>query len=446
MKCLVGIDDTDSSNGLCTTYLAFKLASRASEGNFRVSAYPRLVRLNPNIPFKTRGNAAISLPFETEDPSRAFRFICSVVEELSDVKNGANSGVVLLEDDTTRTFFRDVYEAALTRVLNKEGVIRLLRENRVRYHSLGNGMGLVGASASLAFGEAYDHSYELIAYRRRSSWGTPRKLDAESVRQMDRRSFPETFNNYDYEKDRPLIAPHGPDPVFLGIRGSTPSTVLRAFKGLRYEEELEGYMIFLSNQCTDAHLQSRLRLPLKAYYSGWVEGEVTSVSAGPGGHQYVKLLTSGGRIDCAVYRPTGDLQRVAPQLIPGDRVRISGGVRRPSARHPRLLNAESIEALSLASKRIQINPVCPNCHSRMKSEGSAKGFQCRRCGRKQNERAVQTSVVPRRLQVGRYVASPRAHRHLTKPLVRYGRETAGERYPRIEGWISTSPTPSVSAL
>ena len=59
MRCLAGIDDTDSSRGYCTTYLAFRIACDLSP-SVRVVAYPRLVRLNPNIPFKTRGNAAVS--------------------------------------------------------------------------------------------------------------------------------------------------------------------------------------------------------------------------------------------------------------------------------------------------------------------------------------------------------------------------------------------------
>src|SRR2546425_1727700 len=173
MKCLVGIDDTDSSKGFCTTYLAFKVASQSSHANFRVFGYPRLVRLNPNIPFKTRGNAAVCLPLETEDVMGTFRFVCSIVERLSDVKNGANTGVVLLQSPHKLPFLTSLYHAALSGVVSKERVVRLLRDGGVPTHRLGNGMGLVGAAASLAFDESYDHTYELIAYRRGDSWGTP---------------------------------------------------------------------------------------------------------------------------------------------------------------------------------------------------------------------------------------------------------------------------------
>ncbi|HLQ20708.1 MAG TPA: hypothetical protein VK127_00230, partial [Nitrososphaerales archaeon] len=143
MKCLVGIDDTDSSKGFCTTYLAFKVASHSAHASFRVFDYPRLVRLNPNIPFKTRGNAAVCLPLETEEVKETFEVVCSLVERLSDVGNGANSGVVLLHDPRMVPFLRNVYLAALHGVVNKERVANLLREQGMPTFQLGNGMGLV---------------------------------------------------------------------------------------------------------------------------------------------------------------------------------------------------------------------------------------------------------------------------------------------------------------
>src|SRR3989442_10221594 len=59
MPLYLGVDDTDSLRGMCTTFLATELvrALRAWD----LIGYPRLVRLNPNIPWKTRGNGAICL-------------------------------------------------------------------------------------------------------------------------------------------------------------------------------------------------------------------------------------------------------------------------------------------------------------------------------------------------------------------------------------------------
>ena len=36
---------------------------------------------------------------------------------------------------------------------------------------------------------------------------------------MQEKTFPYTFNSFDTKKGRILIAPHGPDPVFYGVRG-----------------------------------------------------------------------------------------------------------------------------------------------------------------------------------------------------------------------------------
>jgi Predicted DNA-binding protein containing a Zn-ribbon domain len=59
----VGIDDTDSRNGMCTTYLATLIVEELERRGIRLIDYPRLVRLNPNIPWKTRGNGALALEF-----------------------------------------------------------------------------------------------------------------------------------------------------------------------------------------------------------------------------------------------------------------------------------------------------------------------------------------------------------------------------------------------
>ena len=50
---LIGIDDTDSPAGMCTTYLGAVLARRLIHDHMQVKE-ARLVRLNPNVTFKTR--------------------------------------------------------------------------------------------------------------------------------------------------------------------------------------------------------------------------------------------------------------------------------------------------------------------------------------------------------------------------------------------------------
>lgn len=388
MQCLVGIDDTDSSRGYCTTYLAYRIAIDLRPG-IRVLAYPRLVRLNPNIPFKTRGNAAVCLHIEAPDPEVAFEKLAAKVTELSDVDGGANSGMVFLEDPSRGNQFEQLYLDALAGLVSPHRVRRFLSDQGVKTLELGNGMGLVGAASALGFDERFDHTYELIAYRRKEFWGTQRAVDSSSVRSMDSKMFPHTFNNYDYQKRKVLIAPHGPDPVFAGVRGDSPRSVIEAFSMLTYDEPIDGHMVYVSNQHTDAHLHREL--DWKVYSSGWFEGAVTKVEVGAGGHVYLTIDAEGRRHFVAAYEPTGDLRRTAKLLRPGDSVRAFGGVRRATTLHYKILNLERLEVISSGQRKT-------------------------------------------RLPKGTYISSPRANRHLTKPLIRYGRENP-EQAAYVDDWL-----------
>ncbi|HEV2139492.1 MAG TPA: tRNA(Ile)(2)-agmatinylcytidine synthase [Nitrososphaerales archaeon] len=399
MHCLVAIDDTDSSRGCCTTYLAYRIATDLRP-DVSVIAYPRLVRLNPNIPFKTRGNAAVCLHIEASDPEVAFEKLAAKITELSDVGGGANSGMVFVEDSSRANKFEPLYLEALTGIVSPHKVRRFLRELGTRTLELGNGMGLVGAASALGFDERFDHTYELIAYRKKEFWGTQRVIDSSSVRDMDSKMFPHTFNNYDYQKRKVLIAPHGPDPVFAGVRGDSPNAVIKAFNILVYDETIDGRMVYISNQHTDAHLKRELNW--KVYSSGWVEGTVTEVRVGAGGHVYLTIDADGRKRFAAAYEPTGDLRRTARLLKSGDKVKAYGGVRRATSLHPKMLNLEKFEVISSARRG---------------------------------------TSIPK----GTYISSPRANRHLTKPLIRYGLENH-EKEQAVDDWLDSAPRlPTVPA-
>jgi tRNA(Ile2)-agmatinylcytidine synthase len=445
MRCIVGLDDTDSLLGNCTTHLGFRVVGELLDRGCTFRAYPRLIRLNPNIPFKTRGNAAVCVEFETDDPEGAFGVVETILHELSDVENGANSALVFMAGSFEPDFFRGLYLSAVSGLVSYRRVLKVLAEQKIRHVIVGNGMGAVGAVASLGFSERDDdHTYEIIAYRREAACGTKRTIKDESVLEMERRTFPHTFNSYDHRSRRVLVTPHGPDPVFLGIRADSPGVALSAFKMLKPEEELAGHMIYLSNQCTDAHLTSRLTLPMKAYASGWLDGSVEALERGEGGHLYIDLKAAGSIISCAIYRPAADLQRAAGMLGRGDMVRVFGGVRRATSRHPSILNVEKVEVLHLDPGRRWVNPTCTACDRIAKSEGAGKGFQCRRCGAKFDEGARRTENRIRSLVPGVYLPSSGSQRHLTKPLIRYGCELY-ETHPLIEGWFQPTSIEASSA-
>ena len=75
MPLYLAVDDTDSRNGMCTTFLATELVRALSAWD--LIGFPRLVRLNPNVPWKTRGNGAICLRLGR---GRGPRFIVGQIE------------------------------------------------------------------------------------------------------------------------------------------------------------------------------------------------------------------------------------------------------------------------------------------------------------------------------------------------------------------------------
>src|ERR671928_1105975 len=86
----IGFDDTDSTLSRCTTQLAFKITDYLLKEDAKFIDYPLLIRLNPNIPWKTRGNGAVCLRLKVQDADRVVDYIRQAVEEGSAIGNGAN--------------------------------------------------------------------------------------------------------------------------------------------------------------------------------------------------------------------------------------------------------------------------------------------------------------------------------------------------------------------
>jgi tRNA(Ile2)-agmatinylcytidine synthase len=432
----IGLDDTDSPEGGCTTYVAALLAGRLLAMGAEFTDYPTLLRLNPNTPWKTRGNASVCLRFNLDESRQgdAKKAVIDLVDRYGEFQcENTNPGAVFHVGEVPREAqeFSDRTVKQIVRLEDAEAIIEGCGMGAVGWK---NSRGIIGALAAVGGALEGDHTYELLTYRSPENWGKARKVDEESVREMDKVLGGVTFNNVD-ERGRPLITPHGPDPVLYGVRGESAEAVYTASTIVRTLEPVEMWMIYRSNQGTDAHLGAPVKVrELKPYNPAVVEAKVVSPpDTIAGGHVILRVADESGDLDCAVYEPTGSLRSVAWALIPGDAVRVSGGVKETEV--GLTLNVEKLEVLRLAEDVEHRNPRCPECGGPTESMGRGQGFRCKRCGRRDAGLVKVAAVKPRTVGLGVHLPDRGAHRHLTKPLERYGRERNYRAGSMVANWI-----------
>ena len=417
---IIGIDDTDSrTEGGCTTYLAAVLMEKLREyGDF--SDYPLLIRLNPNIKYKTRGNGAIALNIEIE-AGRLEKVKEMVLDEVAGQSRlsdeNTNPGVVFLNGASgdLRDDLKSFSRRAMQDILSIKDAKRLINAHKIDSYEFKNGRGLIGAlaAAGIALNGIPDHTFELIAYREpdRASAGMPRDVDTATVREADLRTYPRTWDTVDIANKTVVCIPHGNDPVLFGIRGEMDG-VLDAFNCIK-SEPAERAVIFRTNQGTDMHL-------LRAGSAmDQVEDGRSYILAGVmcdqprtihGGHVIFRISDkSGATIDCAAFEPTKNFRDTVRQLLAGDRVVVCGSASNGT------VNLEKMKIEHLAAGYEVTNPVCA-CGRRMKSAGVGQGYRCRQCGSISS--APDRVPIERDLDTGWYEVPPCARRHIAKPLVR----------------------------
>ena len=412
----IGIDDTDSPKGMCTTFLSYEIVKFLEKQKVEMLDYPSLIRFNPNIPWKTRGNGAVRLTIKTANPQKIKNKVMQFVVNYSDTKNGANPGLVFYQNESIPASFQKFSKLALWKLISRKKAKQFISENKIDSFHLGNGQGLIGAIGAVGY-KFSDHTFELLCYRKKSQFGKKRIISKDSVKNMQSFTFPETFSSYDNKNDRVLITPHGPDPVFYGIRGETVKSVVLASTIVNADEKLDGYMVFRSNQGTADHLKNELEPnDLKPYTSGFFIGKVCSKPITErGGHVFFSIEVKGRKIRCGVYKPT-KITKDAQNLIPGDKIRVGGGIRKASKNHSRVLNVEFLDVIQLTKNILFTNPTCKKCNKKMKSNGNKQGFECGKCGNKFFSKSKLE--IPRKIQSKLYLPDISAHRHLTRPSQR----------------------------
>lgn len=415
---IIGIDDTDSNEGMCTTYLGALLLDEL-QAYGTVETLPLLVRLNPTIPYKTRGNAAVALKLKTNCPEKVIAHVVSRIKELSRMEcEKTNPGAVfVLERDyeRLRPVLRSFMEKAIRDVIEIEEAKSLISKSGISSKGFKNGRGLIGALAACGAMlnlEEWDHTFEYLAYRQKKKWGTQREIEKESFFEADRKTYPETWDTVDLKNRLVVCVSHSADPVLFGIRGENPVIVTEAASLIR-AEPVERFAVYRTNQGTDMHLLSATKLAeIRDMHSYRLEGAVSAVPKTiHGGHVIFPVRDKeGNEIDCAAFEPTKDFRLLIRKLKPEDRVALSGSAISGT------LNVEKIEIKTLAPLYKEENPECPNCGKHMKSSGQSQGFRCKKCGTRATSKIM--CEIKRDLAAGLYEVPPCARRHLAKPLVR----------------------------
>ena len=430
----IGFDDTDSRKGMCTTYLAYKIVNDLKKSNVEFLDYPRLVRFNPNIPWKTRGNGAVGISIRAKNPERIKKLVKNSIIKYSDIKNGANPGLVFLQDEKIPKFLFDLSEIALYKLINRGFIKKFSKKNKLELFNLGNGQGLIGALGVIGY-RFTDHTFELLSYRTKQKFGSKRIIEKSLVKKMQEKTSKNTFNSYDFENDSVLITPNGPDPVFYGVRGEDPKSVITASKMLDHDEKLDGYMIFKTNQGTGDHLKNEIDIEkFQPYTSGMIDGIVSSSpKIEKGGHVFFMVQTKGKEIRCGVYKPTR-ITHIAKNLTVGDVVHLGGGVRKASRKFSRVFNIEFLQIKKLVDIKKLENPFCQKCKKHMKSKGKDQGFQCIRCGNSAYQK--NSKIITREIKIGVYIPTISAHRHLTRPKKRLLKKNIVNKFSKNVKWIN----------
>ncbi|MDV0446575.1 hypothetical protein MsAg5_04200 [Methanosarcinaceae archaeon Ag5] len=435
----IGMDDTDSNERMCTTYLAALIARDLEAAGFgSVSGDLHLIRLNPSIPYKTRGNAALGFEFLPAEDTAEFRnrLISFVSEKIAEsAETGCektNPGAVFIFEDAgseLKERLDSFFKKAVTDVIEITEAEQIVSAYSIPHLSLKNGRGLIGALAvcGAMMNPGWDCTYEYLAYRDPVRWGdqsvSPRVVDTDSLIAADQATSPGTWDTIDYSEKKypfPVCVPSSGDPVLFGIRGESPE-IVRTAAEMVVSEPVYFSQIFKTNQGTDAHLlpiQSAAEMiPLHSYI---LEGTVVrEVQTNEGGHDILVLADDYENLpECAAFEPTGNFRKIIRKLIPGDKVAVYGSFKNNT------LNLEKIEILFLAPDISFENPICPVCQKRMKSAGKGQGFRCRTCKTK-SENKAETAAV-RKINIGFYEVPPSARRHLSKPLIRMNNHDKSE--------------------
>ncbi|WP_222918428.1 tRNA(Ile)(2)-agmatinylcytidine synthase [Natrinema sp. SYSU A 869] len=430
---IVGIDDTDSrERGMCTTYVAATIAEQLCRESDASVARVLLVRLNPAVEYKTRGNASLAIHTDC-DPDRAFAIARDRLESLAETDDErTNPGLVVAdhapEEGAIPADMSRFARAAIRDHLEPADAVTLIERRDYRSWHAGNGRGRIGALAAIgAWAALEEWTHEYISYREPDRWGMPREVDHESVFAASDWGYPAVWDTVDRGEDETVCVPHTPGPILYGIRGDDPDAV-QAVADRIESESVTASRLFVTNQGTDVHLQDGSIGTVENDRAYRVEGRVASdPETRRGGHVFVDIEPpaaadgedgdeedgdrSAERLTCAAFEPTKRFRDRVRALRVGDLITACGEVASGT------LKLEKVAVRDLVRTE-RVTPICPGCERTMESAGRNQGYRCRDCGTSAAEKDERP--LERDLEMGWYEVPPCARRHIATPLVRGG--------------------------
>ncbi len=418
----LGVDDTDSPRGMCTTYLMTKIIE---EIDLDLIGYPSLVRLNPNVPYCTRGNASLAIRLgkgrgrpnvigaigekpiitypggeEAGNMEEVLELGSSIVRRYMEHDSMTNPGIVV----SRGMLPAELYDRAVKSFVEQSDVETLLQQKSALYEKIGNGRGIIGAAAAISW-PALRVTFELISY------GFPFRENGKSLKEEISSSVHRmgtTFDSFDPENRRAAMFPSSRTPIIYGIRGSSPSDLIRVRESIpnRALGE-ERYMLYRTNQASDDHI---IRDPesLKNGESYRVEGFLLDPPAPmEGGHYFADLGTRNGNLKIAAFEPTKAFRASFRQLLPGDYVRVYGSYLDGS------MHLEKFALLARGRSFVRTPPKCGRCGKRMKNRGYMD-YRCINCGA--HASSAEYTEEKRSINCGIYEVPTCARRHLSRPI------------------------------
>lgn len=405
MVIWVGIDDTDTYDQGCTTFVMYRMLKEflKTHGEWRVWGYPRLIRLNPNIPFKTRGNAAVAVGLLVDDEDYVLELAKWAVDNYSYRVGKTSPGVVISRDNTHHW----IYWKAVSDIIPLDTAKRWATKLGVRFTG---GRGIIGALAAVMADLSQDSTIELLAYVE----GGKVNINEAVVNIVDEATSPFTFENIG--DGDVLIQPHGNDPVLFGIRGDSPYHVLYAASMLLNSMDIKPmWLMYMTNQATGHHMRI---MGTRPYNTTTLSGLVDEVKAIEGGNFMLKV--GQGRLIAYRHYGFSHIDKVKY-------VSAYGGLK-PGIEGIDLYMEGGIAVLEDVTVA---NPRCPKCGGRLSSIGRDGWLKCPRCGFK--------TTVPRVVSynVANILEEPRGSeiRHLHKPMSRMGLEGLASILMRPSLWI-----------